>query len=229
MIFGLFFRSKELVMKTLVFICITAYATLVPANLCATTITSTFDTDLDGWTTNPQGTIAFVATGGNPDGYLEETDAGSTGNMHVTAPNKFLGDLTGADTLSVDIRVLATPTNVVSAFGVLTFLNSGAGLSMTLDLGAPSTLWTNYATPLSAGAFGVTASTFSTIMSNVTGITLILEADKDVHTEKVGMDNFTISGEALGLQAVPEPAPFALVGTTLVICGLLRTTTRRRI
>ncbi|MEO8128075.1 MAG: hypothetical protein ABJF23_24655 [Bryobacteraceae bacterium] len=182
----------------------------------ATTITSTFDTNLEGWTTNPQGTIAFVSTDGNPGGYLEETDASSTGNMHVTAPAKFLGDLTWATNLSVDIRVSATPGSVTAAFGTLTFLNSAAALSVAVDLGTPSTVWTNYSTALNAAAFGVSAATYSAVMSNVTSITLILEADRNSDTEKVGIDNFTIFGGT----SVPEPSPFALVAP-VVLLGLV--------
>jgi hypothetical protein len=38
-----------------------------------------------------RGLVAFVAAGGNPDGYLEETDtsSGGNGNMHVSAPANF--------------------------------------------------------------------------------------------------------------------------------------------
>ncbi len=65
---------------------------------------------------------------GDPDGYLEETDASSNGNMDVSAPDKFLGDLTGAGKFSVDIRVSATPVTIRAAFGTLTFLNSASDL-----------------------------------------------------------------------------------------------------
>lgn len=189
----------------------------------ATTISSTFDTDLDGWTSNPQGTVAFVATGGNLDGYAEETDASSNGNMHLTAPAKFLGDLTGGTSLSVDLRSYATPITIPASFGTLTFTNSAAALSIVLDLGSPSIVWTNYVTALNPAAFGVNSATYSAVMINVTAVTLILEADKDSDSEKVGMDNFAISGENLGSDnSVPEPATFSLLGATLIACGVAR-------
>jgi len=194
----------------------------------ATTITSSFGTDLDGWTANPQGILAFVATGGNPGGYLEETDASANGNMHVAAPAKFLGDLTGADSFSVDLITYGTPITIQAAFGTLTFLNSAAALSITLDLGNPLTVWANYATPLTPAAFGVNAATYAAVMSNVTSLTLILEADKAADTEKVGMDNFTISGANLIDAAVPEPASFAFVGAALVLYGVARRSPGRR-
>jgi hypothetical protein len=141
--------------------------------------------------------------------------------MHVSAPDKFRGDLTGAGNLSVDVIAYATPTTIRAAFGTLTFLNSGAALSIFLDLGDPSTVWTNYATPLNPAAFGVDAATYAAVMSNVTDVTLILDADKDSNTEKVGMDNFTISGD-LSAATVPEPASFSLLGVALTTGALAR-------
>ena len=76
-------------MPNITFIYLTFAVTLFSGLAGATTIISTFDTGLDGWTSNPQGTLAFVAAGGNPDGYLEETDASSNGNMDVSAPQRF--------------------------------------------------------------------------------------------------------------------------------------------
>jgi hypothetical protein len=200
------------------FVCTTFALTLFSGFAGATTITSTFDTDLDGWTTNPQGTLAFVAAGGTPNGYLEEIDNSSGGNMHVIAPAKFLGDLTGFSNLSVDIRAYATPATIRAAFGTLTFVNGA--LSISLDLGDPSTVWTNYATSLNAAAFGVSAVTYGAVMSNVTGVTLILETDKDSDTEAVGMDNFTISD--LSGAGVPEPASFGLLGSALTLGAYIR-------
>jgi hypothetical protein len=192
-----------------------AYVTLFSGSLGASTIISTFDTDLDGWTSNPQGTIAF-----NAAGYLQETDAASNGNMHVSAPGKFLGNLTGAGSLSVDIRVDAIPTTIQASFGTLTFVNSAAGSSISLDLGAPATVWTSYATVLNPAAFGVDSGTYSLVMSNVTGLTLILEADKDSGVETVSMDNFQISAAVGTGDSVPEPGSFILFGSALVLFGL---------
>ena len=164
-------------MKNSALISLIVYGCLSSEMLSASPIISTFDIDLDGWTTNPQGTLAFDA-----GGFLLETDASSGGNMHVSAPGKFLGDLTDADSFSVDIKSLATPLTIQAAFGTLMFSNSTAGSFISLDLGDPSTVWTNYATPLNSAAFGVDALTYSSVMSNVTSITLILESDKGLDT-----------------------------------------------
>lgn len=198
------------------------YGCLFSEMLGASTIISTFDVDLDGWTTNSQGTIAFDA-----GGFLLETDAAG-GNMHVSAPGKFLGNLTDADNLSVDIKSLATPLTIRAAFGTLTFSNNAAGNFISVDLGDPSTIWKHYATPLNAAAFGVDVLTYSSVMSNVTSITLILESDKDLDTETVGMDNFTISGGGGAGSSVPEPATLILVAGSLILFGIARLLTATR-
>src|SRR4051794_26473977 len=51
----------------------------------ATQITSTFDTDLDGWTSSSGGSMTFVTTGGNPGGFLRDLDLDNT-DMFVSAP-----------------------------------------------------------------------------------------------------------------------------------------------
>ena len=210
-------------MPKIALICFISAVTLFSGRAGATTIISTFDTDLDGWTTNPQGTLVFVATGGTPAGFLEETDA-SSGNMHVSAPGKFLGDLTWANNFSVDIRAYVNPTTIRAAFGTLTFLNSAGASSISLDLGNPSTAWTQYGSALNPAAFGVSAATYSAVMSNVTGLTLILEADKDSDVEKVGMDNFRISDDLAAASDVstPEPVYFSLIGAALTLGAVVR-------
>src|SRR4051794_36971771 len=40
----------------------------------ATQILSTFDTDLDGWTSSAGGSMTFATTGGNPGGFLRDLD-----------------------------------------------------------------------------------------------------------------------------------------------------------
>src|SRR2546422_105324 len=58
-------------------------------------ITSSFDSDADGWTVTG-GTSVFVSTGGNPGGFLQVHDT-TTAALTAFAPSKFLGNLTAYD------------------------------------------------------------------------------------------------------------------------------------
>ena len=113
----------------------------------ATTISSSFDTDLDGWT-GQGGILVWNSTGGNPGGFLQQNDTGNS-NMHVVAPAKFLGNLNGF-TLTVDIRQLVgSPAGTFGGFGAIA-ITGGGGLTMNADLGSAALAWTTYTMPFSA-------------------------------------------------------------------------------
>jgi hypothetical protein len=204
------------------------FTTLVPVlalaisgSLFATTITSTFDVDLDGWTAQ-HGVLVYNASGGNPGGYLEEDDDGQS-NMQADAPAKFIiGDLTGYS-ISVDLNVLGTlPTNPFGGFGKLTLYNGAA--SMTADLGDPAIGWTHYSTALTLTAFGNDAN-FNTIITNVTKIQIALDPVNQQSGDATGMDNFTLSNTDAD-SPVPEPATLGIAGLALIAVAVVRRTAR---
>ena len=91
----------------------------------ATQILSTFDTDLDGWTSSSGGSTTFATTGGDPGGFLRDLDLDNT-DMFVSAPAKFLGDKSAfaGGTVSFDgIELDAGPGNY-QPYGTVT-LRSG--------------------------------------------------------------------------------------------------------
>jgi hypothetical protein len=77
---------------------------------------STFDTDIDGWSSidsNTGATPAFQATGGNPGGFIQVFDGvGGTATFYV-APAKFLGNKSACygGTLKFDLQVSITPNS----------------------------------------------------------------------------------------------------------------------
>jgi hypothetical protein len=109
-------------------------------------VTSTFDTDTDGWTmfqnAGPQ--FGWIATGGNPGGHIGATDQTSDW-AYVQAPAKFLAPAQYGGTLSFDLRVesLAQPVGFPGIFNVRVGLQ-GAGFTLINEGALPTLSWTNY-------------------------------------------------------------------------------------
>jgi hypothetical protein len=192
-----------------------ALIAIFAATAGATTITSTFDTDLDGWTAK-NGTVLWSSTGGNPGGFLQEEDTAES-NMQVVAPAKFLGDLTGY-TFTVDIRQLIGSAGTFGGFGNLTLTGPG-GLTMIADFGDPSTSWTTYSLPLTSASFGGNPD-FNTIITNVTKIQVALDPRNQENDDQVGLDNVILSNDQADVVGAPEPGSLTLLGAALVACGL---------
>ena len=120
------------------------------------TITSTFDTDDEGWTVfgDAEGGTAtpdYNATGGNPGGYLSADDDVAGGTWYWTASDAFLGDRSGSfeRMLSFDLRQSATSSQFDNADLIL----QGGGMELRFDTAEnPGTDWTPYAVLLSIDA-----------------------------------------------------------------------------
>ncbi len=118
-------------------LCIAAWATVAGQDASALTITSTFDTDAEGWLASgdvTSTTPTYVATGGNPGGAIEVDDLTVGGIWYYDAPAAFLGAKAGAygQTLSFDIWQTGSGPQFDASDVVL----DGAGLTLTIDAGA---------------------------------------------------------------------------------------------
>lgn len=195
-------------------------------------IVSTFDVDLDGWTTDNTGPFTPSSVGGNPGGYAE-LDNDELTTAHLFAPAKFLGDLSAYDggTVSFDGQTIVGP-DVPPAIGpddygvvrvsTLAFRASarfgprgGLAAEGTADLApgavAPPKVWQTFSLPFTAPTFGVSQDEWSAILSNVIEIRVTLEGHGSgpsrgvVPNEVQGFDNFRL---AEGTPPTDEIEPF---------------------
>jgi len=104
-------------------------------------VSSTFDTDTDGWFKLPGSdagsSVQWVSAGGLPGGYMRYNEVGSGFLDFVAAPAKFLGNKAGyyGGTLSFDIltNTLSSPTNRDEQVMLI-----GGGLELRYNLPDPS-------------------------------------------------------------------------------------------
>jgi gliding motility-associated-like protein/uncharacterized delta-60 repeat protein len=155
------------------------------ANAGFAQITSTFDSNTDGWTFfDPSAVSVFhITTGGNPGGYVS---AGYTSNTTADqawrAPAKFLGNQVARSlgmNLRFDMRVGVTGTNSFTQ-GDVVITNGSTFLVYSLPT-KPGTAWTSYSLRLDetlGWRIGNTGGTFASraqiilVLSNITAITL---------------------------------------------------------
>ncbi|MEM9585919.1 MAG: hypothetical protein AAGA03_01455 [Planctomycetota bacterium] len=200
---------------------LTCSAILATCVLASADIASTFDSDLDGWTTDETGLFQHNASDGNPGGFLFIDNDEGTNNAHIFAPNKFLGDLTSFNggTISFDGNLLGSGGNFFSDpddYGV--FVITGTAGSASLDLapgGAipPANSWQTYSASLDATTWGVSSSQWASILGDVTSIQLSVEAlfGEEAH----GIDNVRIT-------AVPEPSSGVVLTAFVGLTALIR-------
>lgn len=165
------------------------------ATASAETVVSSFDSSVEGWAVINNGTSlpSHVPTGGNPDGYLEETDE-TSGAYTLVAPAAFLGNLASFvggqmrfDAILLDLDGFA----VLDQGGTVT-IRSGA-LAATRDFapGGLTEAWDTYQATLTAAAWGVSESTWNSLIADVTAIEIIMDAT--MGNDTTGLDNFAIS------------------------------------
>lgn len=177
-------------------------------------LSSTFDSDVEGWTTNPSdepGAVSHVPSGGNPDGYLLADDNTDPNFFsYLLAPDKFLVDISRFDggTIGFDaILLFSENIPTTGLFGLVTI--SGGSGSASNRIGADNlpSVWTSYSGSLVASDWGVTQPEWLALLKDVTEIRVDLEPILG-GDEILGFDNFTIS-----TAQVPLPATGLLLAT----------------
>jgi len=195
---------------------------------------SNFDTGLDGWSgSGGLPAITWQSSGGiGNTGFIQSIDMAG-GQMAVVSPSLGNQVSTYGGTLSFGYNVFKLLSGNVYVgdplFGTVT-LSSGS-LFVTADLIAPASSniagsgWHTTSLGLDDALWSGNA-TLSTVLANVTGVSIITEYDQSQRypDEVVGIDSFALAAAPRG---VPEPATLALLLTGSV--GAFAIRRRRRV
>lgn len=147
------------------------------ACLCTPSRISTFDAGSESWGSNVSQEVSWSSTGGNPGGYMRFVDA--TGNPSwITAPPRFLGSWLGFEggILSYDHSLINTGSNVNNILPYRVEISGPGGVAESLHK-APSgvTNWTTISTPLVETSWTVLSGTWTTLLVNVTSLSIRIE------------------------------------------------------
>ena len=167
-------------------------------------------------------TPEYESTGGNPGGFIKESDAGAD-TWYFVAPSTWSGDMSGyiGGTLSYDIIILLALQSYFSDKDVIIWggdpsVNTSPYLSWTSGIEPPTPpgqAWTPFSVQINSGNFtlhtfaGGPTATFDSIMADVYAIHIRGEFIGANDTE--GIDN-------VSLQAVPLPGAVWLLGSGLI-------------
>jgi len=215
--------------KIILFIVLLAVSFITKAQ-----ITSTFDTDAEGWTAlnAVAGEPVYLSTGGNPGGFIQASDGVSGATTFMVAPSKFLGNqiFSYGQFIRFDLKV-ALPSTVNGSGDVKIF---GSGTSIVRNINAPlpgTTSWTTYSIQLDENQGWRIASTSGTIATKAQ-ILQVLSAVTAIHigveystvtgiTDKGNLDNVILEQRALlGAPSITSFSPASgKSGTSITING----------
>jgi len=174
-------------------------------SVAAGDIISTFDTGKDGWTILGDAALTWNSSGGNPGGRLRMDEAPAGSIFRLSAPAKFLGDLSvynGGEVSFDFLRISGTGT-FLWTWGYVRFEGANSDTA-TGDVGNPpetAGVWTNWSLNLTASTFGKTSAEWSAILADVD--TILVYTEMITGDESSAFDNFQIT---------PEPATMGLLG-----------------
>lgn len=194
---------------------ILTFAAVSPLKAQAATLaTSTFDNGTDGWVvddlisgTSVIYTPTYFSTGGNPGGYIQDTDR-TTGGWVFKAPTKFLGDMSAAynGILSFDSKM---PLKGIEGNYDDVALTGGGYTVFFNNPNNPGINWTSYSISLNevagwkleATGLAPTQVQMVALLSSLND--LRIRGEYSNGSETVGLDNVVLSSAP---QPVPEPS-----------------------
>lgn len=206
--------------KSLLSYYLTALLGVAFVSVASADISSTFDTDAEGWTHAPGGdpgsTVTYSATGGNPGGRVVLFDAGQGTNDFFAAPAKFLSDDSMFYNGSFGFQLMDDSS--VDNLGALLSITDGSGDTLTHALSTfASGSYASFSFTLNTSGGWLynggapTTGEFQTVLSNVSS--LFIPGDLHNGSENMSLDNVLLAAP------VPEPSTWAamLVGGLLLV------------
>jgi len=186
---------KRLILKNILLVFCIASVVFGMAVESRANPTSTFDTDLDGWTgLTGESSVVWMSTDGNPAGFLTCSDIGS-GAAFVFAPPKFLGAWPTTGFVSADVKSTDQDGGTISA-GPEFHLRSGA-TRYRYNFSDATTNWVTYSAPLSLPGTG---------WVKAEGSLSFAEVLTDVQEFRICLDFVNGGDEQSGLDNVSRPA-----------------------
>jgi len=168
-------------------------------------ITSTFDTDLEGWTLvdkyggSAEGSIVWCANGGNPGGYVEFTDEGNDGGF-ISAPSIYLGDWSPFDgnvTLSYEHEIISEEI-VNSRLPYEVRIQGPGGQAQFLgETSPPPSGWQLVEVPIESSAWTILSGDWLGVLADVTSFRIRIEQTNG-HVDVSGIDNVDFPISASG-------------------------------
>jgi hypothetical protein len=188
---------------------------------------STFDTSMDGWTSNTPAQVVWSSVYGDPPGSLLFTDATGAGTV-VYAPSSFLGNYLamGVTSISFEDNIIAeTEVTYVSKYGVT--LSGPDGSATYVGSQPPATYPTGWIpvtaliSPIMPDGWTVTSGTWLGLLSDVEQVEIPIELvtnGVEPVTDIEAIDNASLQGEEE--MATPEPSSLSLMGMGVVLFGM---------
>jgi hypothetical protein len=174
-------------------------------------VKSTFDTDLDNWTTNTTPDISWSAKGGNPGGMVAFTDVTSGVGTFLYAPAKFQSPAVNYTKLDgkayISYQHLMVKETGVEAVGNYNIVISGPGGTATFAGALAIVLvkknkWTTVVAPLVEADWVMSGGDWASLLANVTSI--------QIPMEMVSNDGGSIDKEAIdNVELVSVPKGFS--------------------
>jgi hypothetical protein len=172
-------------------------------------LTSTFNSDAEGWTLVGATGPTWLSTGGNPGGYIQGVDNSVNSRWSFITPNGWNGNWSGYIGGSLQFDLLKTgATGTETVWNVVIY--NGSNYAVWDHAITPTiNVWNHYSVDLTSSNFDRivgAGATFESIMSNVTALYILGDYGGD---DTGGLDNVQIN-------AVPIPAAVYLLGSGLL-------------